>query len=124
MLHLTAGILLLALSSAASAADKRVDISFDANGCPVSVNPATVDVDKRNDKIHWFAIAPDGAPYTGGFTIIFDPFRTGRPLSTTGDNLKSPPVAGDVPENADVMFKYSVKGHECATFLDPMIRIL
>jgi hypothetical protein len=122
--RLAAALLVATLSSVSAAADKRVYIDFDANGCPLRVSPTTVDVDKRNDKIHWFALGPDGGPYQGGFEIIFDPFRTGPPLSTSNDNLKSPPVAGDVPASAGVMFKYSIKGKECGRFLDPLIRVL
>lgn len=123
-LHSTAVILLLALSSASAADDKRVNINFNDQGCPTTVSPETIDLDKNNDKIHWYALEPDGTPYEGGFSIIFDPFRVGPPLSTNRDNLKSPPVAGDVPEGFNTEFKYSIKGHSCDEYLDPMIRIL
>ncbi len=109
----------------AAAADKRVEIQFDADGCPTGVNPHTVSLSKAdNDKVEWFAIGPGGQPYSGGFTVIFDPFNGGRRLSTNRDSMKSPPVDNSIPPDANIVYKYSVMGAACDKVYDPNIRVI
>lgn len=121
---ITAGMI-LGMSVLASAEEKEVRIEFNGDGCPEKVDPKAVDLKKRdNDKVKWVAVNADGSAYEGGFTIIFDPFNGGRRLSTNKDWLKSPPVDGSIPASDEVKYKYSIKGHECDDYLDPVIRVL
>jgi hypothetical protein len=119
------GAVLFALASLCHAEDKRVEIQFNAEGCPTGVNPHTVNLSKDdNDKVEWFAIGADGQPYSGGFTVIFDPFNGGRRYDTNRDSMKSPPVDNSLPADLEVQYKYSIKGHQCDKVFDPNIRII
>ena len=98
--------------------DIPVTISFDGGGCPTGVNPDYVQISKANgDKVAWQA-----QPANFDFDIYFDPFQ-GRPISSRGGYVKSPPIDGRTPSNVE--FKYTVVGANCpGRPYDPRIKIL
>ncbi len=105
----------------------EVIITFTGD-CPTAVSEDIVTISKAgNDRIIWRAVSEspndDRPPYTGGYRIYFDPFKSGPPLKSGGrDTIKSKALHDNVP--ADVEFKYTIVGDHCPQApLDPRIRV-
>ncbi len=118
-------VALVATTPWAGQADEiGITITF-ADNCPSSVSLDDVTLTKnRDDRILWTAVQDD-QPYTGGFDIYFDPFKSGPPLKSGygGDRskLRSEKLHDHVPL---AEYKYTIVGDECASApLDPRIRV-
>lgn len=101
-----------------------VKITFDAKGCPISVDPDTFDVSKSK-KIAWQGYDASGKAVSVDYTIYFDPF-VGSPHKSKNDGqLKSPPFYQTAPATAaGIEYKYSIVGEKCKDKpLDPHFRL-
>ncbi len=118
-------VLLATTPLTGQADDIGVTITFVEN-CPQSVSSDDVTVSKgRGDRILWSAIQ-DGQPYSGGYKIYFDPFKSGPPLKSGGGRHKDQILSQKLHDHVPLAsYKYTIVGDECASKpLDPRIRVL
>ncbi|MEO1078367.1 MAG: hypothetical protein AAFY29_02350 [Pseudomonadota bacterium] len=93
-------------------------ITFDAEGCPISVSEKVIEA-RRRDFITWSGVDANGEKAKVPFVIFFDPLH-GRALRSKGNNLRrmvnaKAPIA---------TYKYTIVGRGCPDKpLDPTIRV-
>ena len=116
----------IALSACGKASDdqafdsqsRKASITFDAEGCPVSVSEKVI-VAERRDFIMWRGVDENGETAKVPFEIFFDPLH-GRALRSNGSNLRKM-----VHARAPIAtYKYTIVGRGCPDKpLDPTIRV-
>lgn len=99
--------------------DVPVNIVFDENGCPTTIDPNTIPTVNKasNQRIAWQAVSEDGKPLGTNYSIYFDPFK-GRPIHTNDGSERSPRFDADIP--VGVQYKYTIVADDCKNKpLDP-----